>query len=57
MSGGTFPADRLRRYLPGVLLLYFVSSTGELVGYLRGEGGSLERLMYWEVDAPRTRGD
>ncbi len=47
---------RLRRYLPGVLVLYFVSSAGEMVGCLRGEGRSLRRLLHWEVDTPRTQG-
>jgi hypothetical protein len=55
------PADlrrsmRVRRYLLGVVLLYAVGAVGELVGYLAGEGNGRPRLLYWEVDAARTRG-
>jgi hypothetical protein len=45
----------LNLHLPGVLALYLVSAAGEAFGYLAGEGHAAERLMHWEVDAPRTR--
>jgi GT2 family glycosyltransferase len=44
---------RLGPYLPGILALYLSSAIGESVGYLSGSGPSPERLLYWEVEAPR----
>jgi hypothetical protein len=49
------PADRgLAALLPAIVLLLVVSAVGEAVGYLLGEGASAARLLYYEVDAPRS---
>lgn len=50
-------AMRVRRYLPGVVAIHCAAALGEMVGYLAGEGSSLPRLTYWEVDAPRSPRD
>jgi hypothetical protein len=47
---------RIVIYLPGILAAYMSSAIGESVGYLLGPGSATERLMYWEVDAPRADG-
>jgi glycosyltransferase involved in cell wall biosynthesis len=43
-------------YLPAILAAYMSSAMGESIGYLLGSGSATERLMYWEVDAPRADG-
>jgi hypothetical protein len=41
-------------YLPGILASYLSGALGESAGYLFGSGSARERLMFWEVDAPRV---
>jgi hypothetical protein len=41
-------------YLPGIIASYLGGALGESAGYLFGPGSARERLMYWEVDAPRA---
>jgi glycosyltransferase involved in cell wall biosynthesis len=45
---------RIALYLPAILSTYLASALGESAGYLLGPGTAQERMMHWEVDAPRA---
>jgi hypothetical protein len=45
---------RIFVYLPAILSTYLASALGESAGYLFGPGSAPDRIMYWEVDAPRA---
>jgi hypothetical protein len=50
--------DELARvvvYLPAIAAILLCGAVGEMLGFLLGGGRCPDRLMYWEVDAPRAR--
>lgn len=57
LSASVRDPGRLARaivFMPGIFTSYLAGALGESTGYLFGSGSAVERLRYWEVDAPRA---